>query len=343
MRLTWTVDTLELTHPFRISRGVMSTREAVTVTVTGPNSDHVGRGEVVTSPFAQLDVDRIEEHLHQVREHCGRDGAALDRALTAVHPAVAAAVWSAVAELRARTHAQPLAVHLGLPLPTEVPITRTLGIGTPEAMATEATALMAQGFRLLKVKTDADPAASVRRLVAVAAAAPDAHLIVDPNEAWTAATALQVLSDTRGLPMVALEQPLPASDLDGQRELRSRTDVPVIADEAIHTLPDLDALTGLVDAVNIKLPKCGGIYRAHGLVTAARERGMDVMLGCLASSSLSIAPAVHLASLARWCDLDGHLLLARDPWIGLGGENGVLRPSGLSGLGVRRREDGEPR
>ncbi|WP_370185470.1 enolase C-terminal domain-like protein [Rhodococcus wratislaviensis] len=343
MRLTWTVDTLELTHPFRISRGVMSTRQAVTVTVTGPDSDHFGRGEVVTSPHAQLDVDRIEEHLHHAREHCGRDGADLDRALAAVHPAVAAAVWSAVAELRARTDDQPLVVHLGLPLRTEVPITRTLGIGTPEAMATEATSLMAQGFRLLKVKTDADQAASVRRLAAVAAAAPDAELIVDPNEAWTAATALRVLADTRGLPVVALEQPLPASDRDGQRELRSRTDVPVIADEAVHSLPDLDDLDGLADAVNIKLPKCGGIYRAHGLAAAARERGMDVMLGCLASSSLSIAPAVHLASVARWCDLDGHLLLARDPWTGLGGEDGVLRPSGRPGLGVHRQDSEEPR
>ncbi|AII10729.1 enolase C-terminal domain-like protein [Rhodococcus opacus] len=338
MRLTWTVDTLEFTHPFRISRGVMSTREVVTVTVTGPNSDHVGRGEVVTSPFAQLDVDRIEEHLRQVRERCGRDGADLDRALTPVHPAVAAAVWSAVAELRARRDAQPLAVHLGLPLPTEVPISRTLGIGTPEAMGTEATALMAQGFRLLKVKTDADPAASVRRLAAVAAAAPDAELIVDPNEAWTAETVLSVLNDLRGLPIVALEQPLPAQDRNGIRELRSRTEIPIIADEAIHTLPDLDGLHGLVDAVNIKLPKCGGIYRAHELAAAARDRGMDVMLGCLASSSLSIAPAVHLASLARWCDLDGHLLLARDPWTGLGGDDGVLRPSGLPGLGVHPRE-----
>lgn len=62
------------------------------------------------------------------------------------------------------------------------------------------------------------------------------------------------------------------------------------------------------------------------------------MLGCLASSSLSIAPAVHLASVARWCDLDGHLLLARDPWTGLGGEDGVLRPSGVAGLGVHPRE-----
>lgn len=340
MNPTWTISTLELMRPFRISRGVMSAREAVTVSVADPDSGIVGRGEVVTSGYAALDVDRIEAQLRTIREQCGDDETGLDRVLTQVHPAVAAAVWSAVAELRARTAGQSVAAHLGLPLPAEVPISRTLGIGAPHEMAAAAAELAESGVRLLKVKTDADGAESVRWLEAIAEAAPKADLIVDPNEAWTAATALRVLTDTHGLPIVALEQPLPAYDRDGVRELRSRTDIPVIADEAIRTLADLDALTGLVDAVNIKLAKCGGIYQAQEVAAAARERGMDVMLGCLASSSLCIAPAVHLASLARWCDLDGHLLLAWDPWTGLGGADGMLRPNGLPGLGVRRPEDG---
>lgn len=74
---------------------------------------------------------------------------------------------------------------------------------------------------------------------------------------------------------------------------------------------------------------------ALGVIDAARRHGMDVMLGCLVSSSLGIAPAAHLAGQARWVDLDGHLLLERDPWTGIGGEDGVLRLSGLPGLGVR--------
>ena len=343
MRLTWSVSTLELTQPFRISRGVMASRAAVTITLVGADPTIVGRGEVVTSPYADLSLDRIEAQLAVIHGHCGDDGADLDPVLAEVHPAVAAAVWSAVAEHRARAGGRSLAAHLGVPLPDTVPISRTVGIGTPRSMAVEAARLAADGVRLLKVKTDADRTESARRLAAVAAAAPAAELIVDPNEAWTAASALGVLADTQGLPVTALEQPLLAGDRDGTRELRSRTDIPLIADEAVHTLTDLDRLDGLADVVNIKLPKCGGIYRAQEIAIAAGERGLEVMLGCLVCSSLGIAPAVHLASLARWCDLDGHLLLARDPWTGLGGEDGVLRPSGVAGLGVRRREEDDPR
>ncbi|WP_458682624.1 enolase C-terminal domain-like protein [Prescottella equi] len=337
MSLTWSASTLELAQPFWISRGAMSSRAAVTITLAGADPTIVGRGEVVTSTYSALSLDRIETQLALIRRGYG-DGADLDTVLPAVHPAVAAAVWSAVAEHRARSRDQPLATHLGLPLPESFSISRTIGIGTPQSMAVEAAQLAAAGVRLMKVKTDADAAESVRRLVAVAAAAPAAELIIDPNEAWTATTALGVLTDAQGLPVTALEQPLPAGDHDGTRELRSRTDISLIADEAVHTLTDLDRLDGLADAVNIKLPKCGGIFQAHKLATAARERGLDVMLGCLVCSSLGIAPAVHLASLARWCDLDGHLLLAWDPWTGLGGEDGTLRPRKVAGLGVHPRE-----
>lgn len=342
MRLIWSASTLKLTQPFRICRSMMTSRAAVTITLAGADPTIVSRGEVVTSAYAALSGDRIETQLAVVRGQCCNDDTDLDTVLTEVHPAVAAAVWSAVAEHRAHTGDQSLAAHLGLPLPDTIPISRTAGIGTLRSMALEAARLAADGVRLLKVKTDADPAESVRRLAAVAVAvavpAAAAELIVEPNEAWTPATALGVLADIHGLPVAALKQPLPAGDCDGTRELRSRTDLPVSADEAIHTLTDLDRLDGLAAAVNIKLPKCGGIYRANEIANASRERGLDVTLDPLICSSLGIATAAHLASLARWCDLDGHLLLAWDPWTGLGGEDGTLRPREIADLGVHARE-----
>ncbi|AQA20969.1 mandelate racemase / muconate lactonizing enzyme, C-terminal domain protein [Rhodococcus sp. MTM3W5.2] len=339
MRLTWRATTLELARPFRISRSVMTGRTAVEIALGGADAELVGRGEVVSSAHAELGPERIVAELRRVR--ASWEGLSLDRVRVpgGAHPAVASALRTAVSEYEARGSGRTLAAQLGLPLLSEIPIARTIGIDSPPEMTHQAAALAASGFGLLKVKSDADVGASVRRLAAVAEAAPGAELIVDPNEAWTAGTALRILEEVRGLPIVAMEQPLAVADRGGQRELRSRTDVPVIADESISTVADLDGLDGLADAVNIKLTKCGGVHQARVLAEEARRRGLDVMLGCLVSSSLGIAPAVHLAALARWCDLDGHLLLARDPWHGLGGEDGRLRPTGEPGLGVRRSEE----
>ncbi|MFI6430070.1 enolase C-terminal domain-like protein [Rhodococcus oryzae] len=339
MRLAWRVTMLELARPFRISRSVMTGRTAVEIAVLDDDPELVGRGEVVASAHADLGPERILTEFR--RAGASWDGLPLDRVRVpdGTHPAVASALRSAVAECEAKRSGRTLAAQLGLPLLPEIPIARTIGIDSPLEMARQAAALAANGFGLLKVKADADVGASVRRLVAVAESAPAAELIVDPNEAWTAATALEILDQVRGVRIVAVEQPLAATDRGGQRELRSRSDVALIADEAVSTIADLDGLDGLADAVNIKLTKCGGVHQARMLANEARHRGMDVLLGCLVCSSLGIAPAVHLAALARWCDLDGHLLLAHDPWRGLGGEDGRLRPNGEPGLGVRRSDE----
>jgi L-alanine-DL-glutamate epimerase-like enolase superfamily enzyme len=114
--------------------------------------------------------------------------------------------------------------------------------------------------------------------------------------------------------------------------------IPVIADEDAVSYEDAVALAGLVHGVNVKLAKCGGVRTALRIHDALRGSGTELMLGCLTTSSLGIAPAVHLADRARWVDLDGHLLLADDPWTGIGGTDGTIRPSGRAGLGVSRTE-----
>ncbi|MEV5905793.1 enolase C-terminal domain-like protein, partial [Streptomyces sp. NPDC052127] len=108
----------------------------------------------------------------------------------------------------------------------------------------------------------------------------------------------------------------------------------VIADEDAVDLEDVRRLAGRVQGVNVKLAKCGGVHAALRIAELIEGSGTELMLGCLTASSLGLAPAVHLADRARWADLDGHLLLAHDPWTGIGGEDGVVRVSDLPGLGV---------
>ncbi|MFC3962809.1 enolase C-terminal domain-like protein [Nocardia jiangsuensis] len=209
---------------------------------------------------------------------------------------------------------------------------RTIGISGPRDAAGQARRLWASGFRVLKVK--AGDAADIERLAAVRAAAPDATVIADANGAWSADRAVRVLNHLPWLD--AVEQPVAPGAPETLAWVSERSPVPVIADEDAATVADVRGLAGAVAGVNVKLAECGGLDPARAMIAAARHSGLEIMLGCLVASSLGIAPAVHLTPHARWVDLDGHLLLARDPWTGIGGHDGLLRPANTPGLGVRR-------
>jgi L-alanine-DL-glutamate epimerase-like enolase superfamily enzyme len=133
-----------------------------------------------------------------------------------------------------------------------------------------------------------------------------------------------------------LEQPFPADDLDGYQALRRHHPrVPVVLDEACDDARSVPRCAALGEGVNVKLAKTGGIREALRTIHAARAHGLGVMLGCMIESELGIAQAAQLASLADWVDLDGHLLLRRSPFSGLGLEDGRVAPSAAApGLGV---------
>ncbi|XVV06734.1 dipeptide epimerase [Actinosynnema sp. CA-248983] len=329
MKLSWHVYGLDLASPLRISRSVMTRRDAVRVVL---EHDGVrGHGEVVTSVFYHLDVPRIVELLTEVSPIASGSSPEnlLDR-LPPLPPGVLAALDAAVHDLLAKHAGTPLHTLIADPQWTDTPTAFTIGIGNPSACAEQASALAQRGFSVLKVKVGAEH--DVATVQAVHRAAPEARLVLDPNGGWTAEQAVRVLDQLP--PVDALEQPLPPGRLDELAWLKARCPTPLVADEDAATADDVKALAGLVDGVNVKLAKCGGIAKAREIIDTARQAGLDVMLGCLVASSLGIAPAVHLTGHARWVDLDGHLLLAHDPWRGIGGEDGTLRLTGAPGLGV---------
>ena len=110
--------------------------------------------------------------------------------------------------------------------------------------------------------------------------------------------------------------------------------IPIVIDEGCHTLRDLPVIASYADGVNIKLAKSGGVREAVRMISAARALGLVVMLGCMIESSAGIAPAAQMATLCDFVDLDGALLLARDPFSGIGFEEGRLVLSDASGLGI---------
>jgi L-Ala-D/L-Glu epimerase len=121
-----------------------------------------------------------------------------------------------------------------------------------------------------------------------------------------------------------IEQPVRAGEdslLDGVV-----SPIPLCADESCQDRADLARCAGRYQAINIKLDKCGGLTEALALAAEAKALGLDIMVGCMLATSLGIAPAFLLGGQARWVDLDGALLLAKDRPDGFRFDNGVLQP-----------------
>ncbi|HEX8216056.1 MAG TPA: N-acetyl-D-Glu racemase DgcA [Allosphingosinicella sp.] len=320
-------DSFALSAPFRISRGVKTAAEVVTVTVR--EGEAIGRGEAVPYPRYGESVASalasIEEARGLVETGAGRDALLDALPAGAARNAIDCALWDLEAKLTGRSVAEAI----GGAEPRLVATALTIGIDAPDAMAKAAAALA--DAPVLKVKVDAnEPEAQIR---AVRAAAPRAALIVDPNESWDRALveAMQgVLVETR---IALLEQPVPA-DSDGWLE-GFEPAVPICADESVHVAADLDLVERRYQAVNVKLDKAGGLTAALELARAARTRGLGLMTGCMVSSSLSIAPALHLALLSDFVDLDGPLWLRKDRPGGVRAEGGLLWPPAAGFWGTR--------
>jgi L-alanine-DL-glutamate epimerase-like enolase superfamily enzyme len=186
-----------------------------------------------------------------------------------------------------------------------------------------AAAAQASSRRLLKVKLGGD--GDRDRIRAVRRAAPNAELIVDANEAWRADNLAGNLAACAEAGVTLVEQPLPAG-ADGALATIKRP-IPVCADESVHDRGSLSALVGKYDAVNVKLDKTGGLTEALTLAAEAERLGFAIMVGCMVSTSLSIAPAMLVAQRARVVDLDGPLLLARDRLHGLHYEDSLVYPA----------------
>ena len=236
----------------------------------------------------------------------------------AARNALDCALW----DLAAKRAGRPVHELAGLSPPAPQVTAYTISLGSPQAMA-EAAARAARR-PLLKVKLGQPGDAA--RIRAVRAAAPGAALIVDANEGWTADSLAANLAACAEAAVTLVEQPLPAADDAALAGFRHP--IPICADESVHDRATLARLAGKYEAINIKLDKTGGLTEALALADAAERLGFTLMIGCMISTSLAIAPALLLATRARVVDLDGALLLARDRPHGLRYDECRVHPGG---------------
>ena len=317
-RLVISVERFPIRGNFVISRGVKT--EAAVVVAAIEDGAWRGRGEGV--PYARFGetVDSVLAQMGLIRSaiEAGADRGLLQTILPpgAARNAIDCALW----DLAAKRSGVPAHVLAGVAPPLPVTTAFTISVGTPDEMARAAA--LARERPLLKIKLAGEGDAA--RLTAVRAAAPDATLIVDANEAWAESGLERNLEACAKADVVLVEQPLPAGKDSALAKIEHI--VPTCADESIHDCSGLEALRERYDAINIKLDKTGGLTEALALMTQAEGLGFGLMIGCMVASSLAMAPALLLTAHARFVDLDGPLLLARDRPDGLTYEGSIVHP-----------------
>jgi L-alanine-DL-glutamate epimerase-like enolase superfamily enzyme len=323
---------LELGETFVISRESADWADVVHVTIG--HDGHVGRGEAAPIERYSESAESALAFVSEYGELVGDDPFALEEIgarLASVHGEQAAksALDAAVHDLQGKLLGTSVNSLLGLPR-VGPPTSWTVWLGDPDDMARRAEAA-APRFRRLKLKLGGGDGLDVERVRAVRGVT-DLPLTVDVNEWWSLDEALEACDELAALGVEYVEQPLREGD-PGGAELRRRSRAPIYVDEDCHTLADVVTCAEIAHGINIKLAKSGGIREAIRMTHAARALGLGVMLGCMVESGLGIAAGCAVAPLCDHVDLDGNLLLARDPAPGPMFVDGVQVASGGLGLG----------
>jgi L-Ala-D/L-Glu epimerase len=298
--LTAKAETFPLRNPFTISRGSKTEARVVTCTIT--RNGHRGWGEGLPYPRFGETVEAAVVLIRALPEGITRTALQETMQPGAARNAVDCALW----DLEAKTSGRPVWQLAGLAAPQPVEIAFTLSLDSPEAMRAAAARNAHRAILKIKLGTPAD----MPRIEAVRAGAPKARLIVDANEGWTPEVYTDLAPHLIRLGVEMVEQPLPQGADDVLAEIARP--LPVCADESAHDAASLPGLLGKYDVVNLKLDKTGGLTEALRARDEARRLGLKVMVGCMISTSLSMAPAILVAQGANWSDLDGPADMAQD-------------------------------
>ena len=344
--------TLPLVAPFVIAARRAQDAQNVRIRV---ETEAGGSGDGASCPVGYVTGESVESVCDALQavgprlegQPTGRLQPLLALADTLLHDASAAraGLEMALYDLWARGWRLPLWQHFG-GARTRVTTDLTIPLVPMDEAAALAEEAWADGFRSLKIKVG-DPAghaADLARIAAIVRAVPGVRLRVDANQGFSpddAVTFARVLAAT-GATVDLLEQPVAAQDVAGLKYVRQRAGMPVFADEAACTVPEVLRLLreDAVDGVNVKLMK-SGIGGALEIIALCRAAGKTLMLGCMLETGLGIAAAAQIAAgtgAFDYLDLDSHRLLRPVPGLSGGfkveGEEIVVGEGEAAGWGV---------
>jgi L-alanine-DL-glutamate epimerase-like enolase superfamily enzyme len=340
MKLHHDISVVHTTHPFVIARGGATEHRLLRVRIADDDGVE-GWGEAAPNRFygetAETALAALAR-LTPIVETC--DPWAIEDVETEMSRAlrfngsVKSAISAALHDLMGKRLGVPLYRLWGLDRAKAPLSSFTIAIAANETELLQRVQ-QAAAYPVLKVKLGTDHDEQIIR--SVRRAAPNKILRVDANAAWSAKQALRMIAVLVECGVEYVEQPLAPHDLDGLRYVRERSLLPVIADESCIVSTDIARLVGVVDGINIKLSKCGGLREALKMIATARSHSMLVMAGCMIETSLGITAAAHFAPLLDYADFDGAALLSDDPYQGATIDGGKIAIPDAPGLGVIRR------
>lgn len=325
---------LELKHPFTIAR---FSRTSTPLLLLKLNYEHWdGYGEASMVPYmgesystAAAFLKRVDWAQLKYPFSFTEITAYLD-ALEPGQPAVKAAIDIALNDLNGKIQNKSCYEIYGAD-PLKMPLTSyTIGIDSPEVIKEKVNE--AAGFKVLKIKLGRD---NDKDLIQTIRSLTNLPLYVDANQGWdNRKKAIDLIYWLHDQGVVLIEQPMDKNDLDGNAWLTGRSPIPILADEAVQRLADMDRIKGAYHGVNIKLMKSAGMYEAHQMILKARSSGMKVLIGCMSETSCASLAAAALAPLCNWSDLDGPWLTKNNPFKTPALRDGKYVLENLPGLGL---------
>ena len=344
MHLKFKTFTIHKRFPLTISRGTTAQTTNIWVRLQQDNIE--GWGEA--SPFSIAGIERqntksvltqLEQIAPRLEKFIPLERQKIEEVLrdAQVCSSLRAAIDMALHDWLGKRAGLPLWRLWGLDRGRIVPISVTVGINTPEG-ARERVRHWQQLMeaKVIKVKLGSPEGIETDRamLLAIREEAPDAQLTVDANGGWSLNQAVKMCNWLAGQGVKYVEQPLAVGEEEKLSVLYQRSPLPIFVDESCFTSRDIPRLANCISGVNIKVMKAGGLTEVMGAIQVAKACGLQIMFGCYSDSTLANTAMSHLAPLADYLDLDSHLNLIDDPFMGAVLQEGRLLPKDLPGLGV---------
>jgi len=337
IKLTYKPYTLKLKHTFTVSS--FSRNETPVVLTEIEYDGKVGYGEASLPQYLGETQESVMDFLSKINFIQFEDPLDSENILNYVdnveegNNAAKASIDIALHDLIGKLLNVPLYKYFGLVKPENSFTSYTIGIANNETIRTKIDE--AKDFKYLKIKLGTK---NDKEIIETIRSVTNKPLYVDVNQGWKdKQKALEMIEWLFEKNVILIEQPLPKENIDDIAWLNEKSPLPIIADEAVKRLCDLEKVKDLYSGINIKLMKSTGLREALLMMKKAKDLNLKILLGCMTETYCAVSAAAHLSSLADWIDLDGPLLISNDLFDGISYIKGEIKINNLPGIGLKKK------